>query len=303
MADVVPVHGVTRFHGVRVWHSVTHIRSEASPHMNSLPRAPVRNGELEYEVRGDGEPVLLVHGSLIAGAFRPLMDEPSLADYRLINYHRRGYAGSSAYDGPPEEYIERAAADAVALLEHVDAQQAHVVGHSAGGVIALQVALDAPEVVDSLILLEPPLRDPSRAEQTEARDPVFEQYHAGDHEAAVDGFLRGVVGDDWRTYAQETVPGGIEQAVRDAATFFEFWSPAHDDWEVDEERAEAFSRPVLYLRGSASPDWAKEASDLVQSWFPQTEEYVVEGLNHALQWQEPRPVAERIADFLRRHRS
>lgn len=105
--------------------------------MSSLTRAPVRDGELEYEVRGDGEPVLFIHGALIAGVFRPLMDEPSLADYRLINYHRRGYAGSSAYEGPPEEYIERAAADAVALLEHVGEQQAHVGGQSGGGVIAL----------------------------------------------------------------------------------------------------------------------------------------------------------------------
>ncbi len=271
--------------------------------MSSLTQAPVRDGELEYEIRGDGEPVLLIHGALIADGLRPLMDEPSLADYRLINYHRRGYAGSSAFDGSPAEYYEGAAADAVALLEHVGEQQAHVVGHSAGGVIALQVVLDAPEVVDSLILLEPALEVPSLAELNEELEPIFERYHAGDSEGAVAGFLRAVAGEDWRTIIQETVPGGIEQAERDAATFFECWVPAHDDWEFDEERADAFSRPVLSLRGSESGDWAKEASNRVQSWFPQTEEYVIEGLNHALQQQDPRPVAEGIADFLKRHRA
>lgn len=274
-----------------------------SSHMSSLTRAPVQDGELEYEIRGDGEPVLFIHGALIADAFRPLMDESSLADYRLINYHRRGYAGSSALNGPPEEYIERAAADAVALLEHVGEQQAHVVGHSAGGVIALQVVLDAPEVVDSLILLEPALMVPSLVEQAETLDPVLEQHHTGDSEAAVDGFAQAVVGEDWRTIARETVPGGIEQAERDAATFFEFGLPAISDWEFDEKRAEAFSRPVLYLRGSESLDWAKEGSELVRSWFPQTEEHVVEGVTHALQWQDPQPVAEGIDDFLNRQRS
>lgn len=47
-----------------------------------MKRAPVPGGELEYEIRGDGEPVLLIHGALIAGSFLPVMDEPSLADYK-----------------------------------------------------------------------------------------------------------------------------------------------------------------------------------------------------------------------------
>jgi hypothetical protein len=42
-----------------------------------MERAPVTVGELEYEVRGDGEPVLLIHGSHIAGSFLPLMDQTS----------------------------------------------------------------------------------------------------------------------------------------------------------------------------------------------------------------------------------
>jgi len=46
---------------------------------------------LEYEVRGAGEPVLLIHGSHVAHAFLPLMVEPALADrFRLVRYHRRG---------------------------------------------------------------------------------------------------------------------------------------------------------------------------------------------------------------------
>ncbi|NBB72410.1 MAG: hypothetical protein GVY35_01880 [Bacteroidetes bacterium] len=46
-----------------------------------MRRAPVQGGELEYEVRGDGEPVLLIHGAFIAASFLPVMDEPSLANY------------------------------------------------------------------------------------------------------------------------------------------------------------------------------------------------------------------------------
>ena len=52
---------------------------------------------LEYEPHGEGEPVLLIHGSHVADSFLPLTREVVLADrYRLIRYHRRGFAGSSA---------------------------------------------------------------------------------------------------------------------------------------------------------------------------------------------------------------
>ena len=62
-----------------------------------MERARTDEAELAYEVMGTGEPVVFIHGAFIADAFRPLLAEPSLAGrYRLILYHRRGYAGSGA---------------------------------------------------------------------------------------------------------------------------------------------------------------------------------------------------------------
>jgi hypothetical protein len=66
-----------------------------------MNRARIDGRELEYEVRGAGAPVMLVHGSHIADAFAPLLVEPVLAErYQLIRYHRRGFAGSTHPDGP-----------------------------------------------------------------------------------------------------------------------------------------------------------------------------------------------------------
>jgi pimeloyl-ACP methyl ester carboxylesterase len=121
-----------------------------------MERADVDGVTLEYEVAGAGEPVVFIHGTFIADPFRPLLAEPSLADrYRLIAYHRRGYAGSSRASGPVS--VARQAADCRALIRHLGVESAHVVGHSFGGCIALQLALDAPDVVHSLALLEPAL--------------------------------------------------------------------------------------------------------------------------------------------------
>ena len=80
-----------------------------------MKTATVGGVSLEFEVSGIGEPVIFIHGVIIAGTFRPLLGEPSLAGrYRFIRYHRRGYAGSSPATGAIS--VAQQAADCRALL-------------------------------------------------------------------------------------------------------------------------------------------------------------------------------------------
>ena len=114
--------------------------------------AKVNGVELEYEVVGTGEPVLLI-SPVLADGFLPLLSEQVLADrYQLIRYHKRGWAGST--HTPPPVTIADHAADAAGLLDALDAPRAHVVGHSSGAAVAAQLALDHPEMVHTLMLLE-----------------------------------------------------------------------------------------------------------------------------------------------------
>ena len=135
---------------------------------------------LEYESNGEGEAVLLIHGSHVSDAFLPMTREPRLADrYRLIRYHRRGFAGSDPHSGPFS--IEQQAQDVLALLTYLGVERAHVVGHSYGGVIAVQLAIEAPSLVQSLILLEPAIFPAEIASAVnEMMAPSFEAYSSGD---------------------------------------------------------------------------------------------------------------------------
>lgn len=202
-----------------------------------LARVPVPGGELEYEVRGDGEAVLFIHGSLIAGAFLPLMQAPALDDYRLVRYHRRGYADSADLEAPFG--IEQQAADALAILRHLDIRRAHIVGHSYGAVVALQLAFDAPDVVHSLVLLEPPLMHllPDLDEAPSSIAPAIEAYQAGDTLKAVETFAQLVGGPEWRARVTRTVPGAVQQAERDGWTFFEAELPAFGGVETGRRRS------------------------------------------------------------------
>ncbi len=256
---------------------------------------------LEYEANGDGEAVLLIHGSHIADAFLPLTREAALADrYRLIRYHRRGFAGSDPHSGAFS--IEQQAHDALALTKHLGVERAHVVGHSYGGAIAVQLALEAPSLVHSLVLLEPAIFPAEIASvANEMFAPGFEAYSSGDVAKAVDLFLTLVAGPDWRTEVANTVPGGSEQAEKDAATYFEVESPALDKWTFDSAAASRISQPVLYAVGSETLPLIEVVKQHFQSLIPHTERALVPGVNHSMQMQDPKAVAATISDFLSRH--
>ena len=144
--------------------------------------------QLEYETHGSGEPVVLIHGSVVADAHAPLLAEPALAGFRLVRYRRRGFGGSTHTEPPVT--IRQQAEDCVALMRRLGVARAHLVGHSYGGVIALQLAHDHPEMVSSLALLEPALVGiiPNAAFMEEMA-PIVKRYADGDKRGALDDFL------------------------------------------------------------------------------------------------------------------
>jgi len=269
-------------------------------------RVPVEGGELEYEVRGTGEPVLLIHGSILADAFAPLVAQPPLANrYRLIHYHRRGFAGSCRHAGPCS--IAEQAADARALLDHLGVARAHVVGHSTGGAISLQFALDAPERVASLALLEPAgIGVPGGAAfMQEVLVPAGERYASGDKAGAVALFLQGACGPQVREVVDQALPpGAYDQAAADADTFFVTELPALGEWRFGPEEAARIDQPVLLVLGADSDavtPMSGEMNAALAEWLPRAESVTLPGATHALQMMNPAGTAALLAAFFARH--
>ena len=252
---------------------------------------PVPGGQLEYELRGDGEPVLFIHGSGVAATFLPVVHDPSLEGFRLIRLHRRGYAGSTSAGDAFS--IAQDAADAAALLQHLGVDRAHVVGHSAGGIVALQLALDYADLVHSLALLEPPLS--AWMAEREPRDRDWQ----GNPAKAVDDFFRQrfIGGPDWQAEVERTVPGGPEQAMRDASRLFVVEFPALARWAFDAEEAGRVSVPILYMRGENGFPRGQN----IDTWWPEREITEVPEAGHMFPAQDPRATASGIADFIARH--
>lgn len=264
--------------------------------------AKVNGVELGYEVVGAGEAVLLVD-PVVAGGCRPLLSEPALDRFRLIHYHRRGWAGSTR--AAEQASIGEHAADAAALLASLEIQRAHILGHSIGAVIALELALSHGDVVHTLALLEPSaLFVPAAQGFFSAVTPSLEAYADGLAEHAVVEFLSIASGLDeerCRAMLEELIPGALAQTVHDADTLFGAELPALMAWKLHPEQAARIGQPTLSLRGSETgPLWI-EVAELLRGWLPNVEERIVDGVGHFLQMQRPQPVAWGVAEFFARH--
>jgi 3-oxoadipate enol-lactonase len=109
-------------------------------------------GQLRYSTAGTGQPVVLIHGlGLDASMWEPQW-RLIAQEFRAIRYDIRGFGSSTLPAGPYSH-----ADDLLALLDFLNARPAHVVGLSMGGRVALQIALEHPDAVRSLTLIDPAL--------------------------------------------------------------------------------------------------------------------------------------------------
>jgi len=262
-------------------------------------RASLEGVELEYRTFGVGEPVVLVHAGVFADWFEPLLKEPSLSrHYCLVTYHRVGYAGSSHVAGPVT--IAQQAAHVRALMELLGIERAHLVGHSSGGNIIVQLALDTPQKVRSLALLEMALAVPGGSPGRAGIPEAIKLYSSGDKAAAVDTFMRAVAGPGYRAVADRVLPGAFDQAVRDADTFFGQELPALRQWTFGPAEAARIKQPVLLVMGGksheVSPVW-QQRQDLLIVWMGNAEPFLLDGATHMLHLENARGLAERLGAF------
>lgn len=260
-------------------------------------------GELEGWSIGAGEPVLMIHGSLVADALRCLERQPVLAEsYRLVGYHRRGFSGSADHCGPFT--IAEQAADAAAVLRHFGIDLAHVVGHSYGGAIALQLALDCPGVVGSLAVLEPGISvGPAAAEFADQVAPVAAAWRYGDKRGAAGGFLELVGGPAWREAIDATVGGQwFDQVVADIDVLFAVELVAARGWRFGVEEAGCLNAPFFAVCGDASIEFFQEGFRWLQHQVEGLQTLRVADATHLLQMQQPAAIAAGLASFLSRQR-
>lgn len=117
-----------------------------------MPQVEAHDGtRLHVEMTGEGPDLLFIHE--FAGDHRSWESQVSRFSrrYRCITYAARGYPPSDVPDDPGQYSQDHAVRDAVAVLDALEVAQAHVVGLSMGGFCALNLGLDHPDRVRSIV--------------------------------------------------------------------------------------------------------------------------------------------------------
>ena len=205
-------------------------------------RTPVRidvgDAELEYWERGPRDApdtILLVHAGVFGEWFRPLFDEPrstvSASSACTAPDTAPARVPATPQPGRPRPPMLPAAAAKSA------SRRAHWIGHSSSACIGLQAALDAPELIEGLVLLEPaphPAGPSSRELTRDVVGPAMAAVGAGDFALATDTFLRGIDGPGYRDVITARLgEDAFDRIVRDAAFFFTEEIGAAVEWDLD----------------------------------------------------------------------
>ncbi len=251
---------------------------------------------LACDVDGAGGTVVLVHAGIAdARMWDPLVAR--LADrWRVVRHDLRGY-GRSALPPGPFSHVE----DLDAVLAAVGGEPVHLVGASLGGRVALDLALEQPAAVRSLVLLgavvsgfEPDAPPPPTWEQVVAAG------RADDLDALADAEARMWLADPDGT----RLPPGVLDLVRamNRIALVNERSGIAEERPVEPavDRLGALDRPVLVVDGDLDLREIGLAADLLATRLPHAERVRMPGVAHLPALERPDDVAELVRGFLSR---
>ncbi|MEU3899375.1 alpha/beta hydrolase [Streptomyces sp. NPDC045251] len=259
-------------------------------------------GDLYYEVHGDGEPLVLVHGSWADRTdWAPTLDAGLPASFRVVAYDRRGHGGSGPAPGAGDRRQDED--DLAALLEEAVAEPAHIVGNSFGASVSLGLAARRPELFRSIAAHEPPLTgivadDPVAAgllrSTVSGIASVVALIGEGDRDRAARVFVDDVAlgPGTW-----EAMPEEDRRAVAALAdTFAE--EQADPGWaELDLDALGRCTLPVLLTHGTASLPWFATVLDRLAGTLPDVRRADIAGAGHVPHATHPEEYVAALTAF------
>jgi len=116
-----------------------------------MPKIKLDNLNLYYEVNGNGQPLLFIHGLGSSTRDWDLQVQAFSKTYQVITFDLRGHGQSDKPAGPYS--MSMFASDTAGLLRSLGIESAHVVGLSLGGGVAFQLATDSPNLIKTMVIV------------------------------------------------------------------------------------------------------------------------------------------------------
>jgi 3-oxoadipate enol-lactonase len=269
----------------------------------AMPEESINGYRMHYEVYGQGEALVMIHGGLGGGEGCSSFVEhhgPALSQrFQLIVYDRRA-AGQS--ETPADGYsIENYAQDLFRLLEHLGVAQAHILGSSAGGPIAMKFALDHREMTRTLLLINTMsyVQESERAVRQQELDQLYATEAANGRLAAAERALESRwpgLRESQPTRFQRLVDIHLDRFDGVAKTIQSYL----DIGDSLESRLPEIQLPTLIVHGDADSRIPVRCGRQLQDRIYGSELYIVPGAEHGLLANEPQLLRNLILQFLER---
>lgn len=250
---------------------------------------------LHFESRGFGPPLIIMHGLFGSLDNWRTMSRRFSDRLQVFTVDMRNH-GSSPHSA--EFSCALMAADLMDFMQGQAIRQAHVLGHSMGGKVAMQFAVEHPEHVDKLIVVDiaprayPPLHDDIfevlssiRLERFAGRNEVRTEMEQGIGDRSVSEFL-----------LKSLVVSGAG-SLRWKMNLASLREHYHDIISAPRWNG-VFDKPALFVRGGSSDYIRPEDKGIIRERFPQAEIATVPGAGHWVHAQAPDAFEKLVRDFL-----
>ncbi len=270
-----------------------------------MPIIEVNGARVAYAETGSGETVVLLHATAGSGAQWRALTEILRSDFRVLAPDLYGYGETDPWPGHAAFALaeEAALVDAVLRLRRAPI---HFVGHSYGAAVALRFALEQPERVRSMVLIEPvalhllrqggsvPADGQLLAEVMEVAALVSDGVASGDYRAAMGRFVDYWSGAGAWLRMKPELQGALARRIPQVA--LDFWAATTEPTPRSAYRR--IAAPTLVLRGGRSPRPARRIAELVAGSLPAGRLETVEGAGHMLPLTHAEIVNAAIAEHL-----
>ena len=283
------------------WHLATAIGAD-------VKQVSVNGAQFAYIEAGQGDPVVLVHGGLQDYRFWNAHLPVFAKSYRTIAYSRQNhFPNVTSGDGLPDAAADVHGEDLAAILAGLGVKRAHIVAHSAGAHAALFFAFNHPEMVQTLIINEPPATGllagtPGGAEVLKEWNVRFastrEAFRKGEIDAGLRLFAEAVGGPG--TYDRR--PESDRKMMSDNALSSVADVIATRPRPVFTcDMAKRILAPTLVTNGERTPEFFQRIVDELERCLPQRTRVKIPGSSHTVPGEAPNAYDEVVLAFIASH--
>lgn len=252
---------------------------------------------IAYEIRGEGEPLALVHGLAYDRRGWGRLPDLLAERFRVVLIDNRGVGES---DAPPGPYtVPQMAADVLAVLDDAGLERTHLFGVSLGGYIAQELVLTRPNRVEKLVLCSTAPGGPRAHPMPQQTVDVFARYPAMEREAGLRMFVENSLGERGVRERPDLVEEILAYRLEHAPPV-EAWvaQAAAGATYANDDRVASIDKPTLVVHGSEDTVVDPRNGELLGELIPGARVEIVAGRGHLMVWQDSERVAELVTEFL-----